>query len=172
MIRFACMTALAVLTIGLALPVDTATAQTRSKNVEKPAKGLGTISKPTGRIDLKPGPNSTPQGGLPGTGYCASTGGAGGASKKIVFAVQNFGTINSGPGKYRVKFDHVPTPQVFSFGGMNANGGGILKILDIPAAAWKNKEARFTIEVDHEHKIKESNENNNKAMGKCIQPAG
>lgn len=192
MFRIITLTALAALTISMAHPMDAADAQTRTKEVrptlqKPPTQPTPRPAKPiletttnggltTGKfVDLIPKFNFLPSAtveGLPGTGYCMSNGAAGGPSQKIAVAVTNIGTLAAGPGKVKVIFDNAPAPQKANFLGVNPNGGGTVKLFDIPAAAWKNSQASFTIIVDSDHQVAESNEFNNKTKGKCIQPAG
>ncbi len=119
----------------------------------------------------------TGQPGAPSTGHCGpGISGGGGASKWVNIKVKNFGNKTSGPGKFKIKwiFDDAnpaeKTVQEYYTILLPGESGSSIGA-PIPASAWKSGVARYTLIVDPDKEVQESNEANNVAKGFCSAPA-
>lgn len=118
------------------------------------------------------------QPGAPSTGHCGPAGnGSGGASKWVNIKVKNFGNATSGPNKFKIKFifdDADPAEKTVQeyHAILQPGQSGVAIGAVIPASAWQSSVARYTLIVDPDKEVQESNEANNVAKGFCSAPAG
>lgn len=109
--------------------------------------------------------------GMPGHYYCMFLAGNDTVSRAVQVRVRNQGNAPAGP--VRVVFEFAgggkPVRQTMNVG--TGAGGYIFEAL-IPASAWQNNVAPFTIRIDHPNKVAETNEHNNVIESFCAGPAG
>lgn len=108
--------------------------------------------------------------GAPGTGYCAPMGVAG-QQREVTFRVHNKGAGPSGAFHIDVQFIKLVGATVQRhFTNLNAGASHVVSV-PIPNGAWENGAAHFYIHADPNNKVVESNDFNNHATSKCVQPS-
>jgi len=108
--------------------------------------------------------------GLPGHYYCSFLAGNDKVSKAVQVKVRNQGTKVAGP--VQVTFQFAAGQQVQQTLPMNNLNASYIFEAVIPAAAWQNNAAAFTIRIDHPNQIAETNEGNNTINSFCMGPEG
>ncbi|MGF1628455.1 MAG: CARDB domain-containing protein [Kiloniellaceae bacterium] len=108
--------------------------------------------------------------GLPGHYYCSFLAGGDTVSKAVQVKVRNQGTKVAGP--VQVVFEFAGGKRVAQTLPMNNLNASYIFEAVIPASAWQNNTASFTIRIDHPNKVAESNENNNTISSYCMGPQG
>ena len=108
--------------------------------------------------------------GLPGHYYCSFLAGNDKVSKAVQVKVRNQGTKVAGNVQVVFEFNGGKTvKQTLPMNNLNAS---YIFEANIPASAWQNNSAAFTIRIDHPNKVAESNEGNNVINSFCMGPEG
>jgi hypothetical protein len=108
--------------------------------------------------------------GLPGHYYCSFLAGNDKVSKAVQVKVRNQGTKVAGNVQVVFEFNGGKTvKQTLPMNNLNAS---YIFEANIPASAWQNNSASFTIRIDHPNKVAESNEGNNVINSFCMGPEG
>lgn len=108
--------------------------------------------------------------GLPGHYYCSFLAGNDKVSKAVQVKVRNQG--NKVAGNVQVVFEFNGGKTVKQTLPMNVLNASYIFEAKIPASAWQNNSASFTIRIDHPNKVAESNEGNNVITSFCMGPEG
>lgn len=149
-------------------------AQTQLKPSTPTRKGPGPAIPGTpgdlksGQIDLFPTPLFPPaQEGQPGSHYCAAYGPN---QKPVAVSVVVNSQGTTAPGQVVVLFEFSGGKKVRKAVVLNAPNAQKGAAAHIPDNAWINGKVSYTIRVDYQNKIPETNENNNVVQSFCIDP--
>jgi hypothetical protein len=108
--------------------------------------------------------------GLPGHYYCMFLAGNDKVSRAVQVKVRNKGTKVAGP--VQVTFQFFGGQQAQQTMNMSSLAASYIFEALIPASAWHNNSASFTIRIDYPNQVAESNEANNTISSFCMGPEG